>query len=124
MLLRLTFALLLAVAAQAESWERKSSAFQAVRWKGETPIVRYEGTWYELLSLHGTSVKKLVEFCHSQYRDRWQKRFVEDLGQVLEEMGTRPAKQHQKNSWNAGRRLYNPHLGCRQFKNANQDPTQ
>jgi hypothetical protein len=83
----------LAAPASAERWNHKSSPFQAVRWKGAAPYVLYEGDWYELVSIQDRTPQKVLAFCRKQYDEKWRWRFVEDLGQVLDEMGVPPAKK-------------------------------
>lgn len=64
--------------------------FTAVRWEGDTPQVRHEGTFYELLELETHSAADLVAFAKKTYRSRWSKRIAEDIVQVLTELGTPP----------------------------------
>ncbi len=69
----------------------KLAPFTAVRWtEAETPEVQVDDEWCGLEQLDGHEVPKILEFCRRQYRDRWQKRFGEDLVQVLTEMGREP----------------------------------
>jgi hypothetical protein len=63
------------------------SPFEAVRWRESVPEVRVKGVWYELLSLNGLSSKEIVAFCKSVDKREWQKRFEEDLIEVLSLMG-------------------------------------
>jgi hypothetical protein len=65
----------------------KLSPFQAVRWQAQIPEVQVEGNWYELVSLDGVSAGEIVDFCRSRHGSRWQKRFEEDLVEVLAGMG-------------------------------------
>lgn len=62
------------------------SAFTAVNWKNERPWVRYDGKWYELLEVHGVPVSRILQHARME---GWnvQKRFEEDLVQVLRLMG-------------------------------------
>ena len=66
------------------------SPFTAVRWSGDTPEVEVGGTFYELVSVDGVESRELVEFCQYTYVGLWQKRFSEDLVEVLARFG-RPA---------------------------------
>lgn len=77
---------LLGATARAERWQHKSAPFTAVRWKGDTPIVRVDGAWYTAVALHGKPVEAILKFCREHYDRKWRKRFVEDLGQVFDEM--------------------------------------
>jgi lipocalin len=45
----------------------KLSPFTEVVFEGETPFVRYEGKWYELLEFDGVNVARLVAFCKQRY---------------------------------------------------------
>ncbi len=65
------------------------SPFEAIRWRGLVPEVRVQGVWYELLSLNGISSQEIVAFLKSMGKDEeWQqKRFEEDLVEVLSVMG-------------------------------------
>jgi hypothetical protein len=56
------------------------------------PEVRLDGKWYALESINDLPVTKIVEFAKKKYGNRWQKRFEEDLVQVLSEMGHAPGK--------------------------------
>jgi hypothetical protein len=68
----------------------KLSPFTEVKYVEEEVHVKYEGTMYRLVSLDGHSTKKLIEFTKRTYESRWQKRFSEDLVQVLWKMKHRP----------------------------------
>jgi hypothetical protein len=59
------------------------SPFTAVRWRGEVPEVEVDGTFYELVSLNDLATSTLVEFCKRTYGASYQKRFSEDLVEVL-----------------------------------------
>jgi len=69
------------------------SPFSGVRWNGIAPQVQVNGAWYDLVSLDGVPAEKIVQFAKDTYGDRelgdqilWQKRFSEDLGQVMSRM--------------------------------------
>ncbi len=68
----------------------KRAPFEAVRWRGEMPEISVDGAWCELISLDGVEAKKILDFCKTTYGDRWQKRFAEDLHEVLSRMGKPP----------------------------------
>lgn len=70
----------------------KLSPFEAVRWRGSVPEVRVNGVWYELLSINGITCKEIVAFLKSvEKKEDWrQKRFEEDLVEVLTVMGHDP----------------------------------
>jgi uncharacterized protein (DUF697 family) len=61
----------------------KLSPFTAVRASGEVPEVRFEGNWYELVELDGLPAREILEHCRKLYGRLWEKRFAEDLVQVL-----------------------------------------
>ncbi len=67
----------------------KLSPFTEVVFEGETPFVRYEGKWYELLEFDGVEVARLVKFCKQRYDRKWDRRFAEDIVEVFEAMGKR-----------------------------------
>src|SRR5688500_2321858 len=68
----------------------KLSPYPAIRWR--QPEVWVDGRWQFLRSIDGIAVEKIVEFAIGRYEERWQKRFDEDLVQVLSEMGHPPGK--------------------------------
>ena len=65
----------------------KASPFTAVKWEQDQPVVQFEGQWYDVQSIHGVSVDEILDFCKKEYDRRWQKRFSEDLVEVLTTMG-------------------------------------
>lgn len=67
----------------------KLSPFSEVVFEGETPFVRYEGKWYELLEFDGLEVERIVAFCKQRYDRKWDRRFAEDIVEVFEAMGKR-----------------------------------
>jgi hypothetical protein len=70
----------------------KLAPYPAIRWKDNAPEIRLDGKWYALESINDLPVPKIVEFAKKKYDGRWQKRFDEDLVQVLSEMGHAPGK--------------------------------
>ncbi|MEM1071014.1 MAG: protein kinase [Planctomycetota bacterium] len=68
---------------------RMVSPFTGVEY-GETDTVKveYEGKWYELVSLEGKKTDEIFEHCQKTYKSLWQKRFAEDLPEVMASMGT------------------------------------
>lgn len=73
-----------------DDWIPKRSPFTAVEWKGEVPRVRVDGAWFDLLELDGLAAERIVAHCKERHGTRWQKRFSEDLVQVLWELGEDP----------------------------------
>jgi hypothetical protein len=76
--------------APASAQDDKVSPFSMVRWKGETPEVQVDGSWYGLVSIDGVKTETILAHCKSAYGDRWAKRFCEDLVEVLSTMGHAP----------------------------------
>ncbi|MDZ4857445.1 MAG: serine hydrolase domain-containing protein [Candidatus Hydrogenedentes bacterium] len=65
----------------------KKSPFAAVQWHESEPQVKIGDTWFKLVSLDKISAAEIVAFCQKTYGDKWQKRFEEDLVEVLAGMG-------------------------------------
>ena len=61
----------------------KASPFTAVKWENEEPIVQFENEWYHFEKLEHLSKKELLDFCKKEFGKKWQKRFTEDLVEVL-----------------------------------------
>jgi CubicO group peptidase (beta-lactamase class C family) len=68
----------------------KTSPFNAVRWQDSQPEVRVGEEWFQLVSLDGITVDDILTFCQRTYAEKWQKRFAEDLVEVLVRMGHEP----------------------------------
>jgi hypothetical protein len=65
----------------------KLSPFSAIRWKESTPEVQVMGSWYEFLAIDDTAASDIVAFCQDKFGTHWQKRYEEDLVQVMAMMG-------------------------------------
>ncbi len=65
----------------------KLSPFSAVRLNGETYEVKLETKWYKLVELHGLEAKIIFEHCKKVYPRNAEKRFAEDLVEVLDSLG-------------------------------------
>ena len=63
------------------------SPFTAVKPQPDSAIVRFENRDYGLVSINDQSAGQLLSFCRRKYRDWWEKRFTEDLVEVLADMG-------------------------------------
>jgi hypothetical protein len=63
------------------------SPFTAVKYDGDTVMVTFSGTDYQLTAIDDLSTVEILNFCKRQYKDMWQKRFAEDLVVVLSDMG-------------------------------------
>jgi len=72
----------------------KSAPFTAVKWEKDLPwiILSQEDKWHQLYAINGTEVYKITAYCRKKYGDKWQKRFSEDLVEVLTGMGQAPEK--------------------------------
>ncbi|EDL61879.1 hypothetical protein [Gimesia maris] len=68
----------------------QKSPFAAVRWQESQPEVKVQEEWYQLVSLNGISASEIVDFSKQTYDDKWQKRFEEDLVELLTRMGHPP----------------------------------
>ncbi len=68
----------------------KASPFTAVKWEKEQPIVQFDNEWYHLEKLDVFTTKELLDFCKKQFGTKWQKRFSEDLVEVLLGLGYQP----------------------------------
>ena len=85
MLLALTLAGIAAPALHAAGFD-KLSPFSMVRWQGEQPEVEVQGKWYRLIAIDGITTERILAFCKDRYPERWDKRFCEDLVEVLHGM--------------------------------------
>ncbi len=68
----------------------KASPFSAVKWEENQPIVKFNNEWYYFEKLEQFTKKEILAFCKKQYGHKWQKRFSEDLVEVLKGMDYRP----------------------------------
>ena len=68
----------------------KRAPFTGVRWKGLKPTVKIGKRWFTLVSLDGIATRDIVAFSRRTYKDKWRKRFEEDLVEVLAGMGHPP----------------------------------
>ncbi|TDO20888.1 S41 family peptidase [Pedobacter duraquae] len=69
---------------------KKTSPFTAVRWDNEEPMVEFDNEWYCLEKIDVFKKEELLAFCKKQYGSKWQKRFSEDLVEVLQGLGYQP----------------------------------
>jgi hypothetical protein len=63
------------------------SPFEAMQWRGDRPLVQVGGKWYELLAMNGLPTEQIVSLCQTLDPSHWQKRFEEDLVEVLVRSG-------------------------------------
>ena len=68
----------------------KVAPFAGVRWKSDRPIVRVQGRWRPLVSIDGIPIDRIMEFAQKEFGDIAQKRFAEDLVELLAKMGHEP----------------------------------
>lgn len=66
------------------------SPFAAVRWQESQPEVKLGQQWYGLVSLDNLPAAEILAFSRQSYGKRWQKRFEEDLVELLSRMGHPP----------------------------------
>ena len=71
--------------AAAGRWKRLSP-FTSVHCEGDTATVEFEGGRWQLVSINGASTKQILDFCKNRYGALWEKRFAEDLVEVLQGM--------------------------------------
>jgi len=81
----------LSASAYGQSYDKRAPYTQIV-WseEEERPRVRLRDTWYTLEAINGLATEALIDFARRTYADRWQKRFDEDLVEVLTRMGHPP----------------------------------
>ena len=65
----------------------KLSPFTEVSCHEAEVLVTLSGKRYELISIDGLSTPDMVEFCRKTYGGAWEKRFSEDLVEVMAGMG-------------------------------------
>ena len=68
------------------SWARLSP-FTEVSCAEDKALVTFSGKRYELISIDGISTKQILDFCRETFSTRWEKRFAEDLVEVMSGMG-------------------------------------
>lgn len=69
----------------------KVAPFTGVRWEGGRPIVEVQGRWAVLATIDGFPIEQILEFAQQEFGDKAQKRFAEDLVELLSKMGHEPA---------------------------------
>ncbi|KYG72795.1 S41 family peptidase [Roseivirga echinicomitans] len=62
----------------------KASPFTAVKWEEGQPIVQFDNEWYHFEKLDHLDKEEILAFCKSEFGGKWQRRFSEDLVEVLE----------------------------------------
>lgn len=66
------------------------SPFTGLRWKGDVPEARVQDEWYRVVAIDGVPVEDILAHAKTAHGGRWQRRFAEDLVQLLTEMGRAP----------------------------------
>ena len=65
--------------------------FSEVRWdKDGLPVGKIDKKWYSVKAINGVTSKSIMEFCKKTWPSKTQKRFEEDLVEVLSKMGHPP----------------------------------
>jgi hypothetical protein len=70
----------------------KKAPFSAVRWQDSRPEIAFRDNWYELVSLDDVPAYEIVVYSQKTYGADWQKRFEEDLVELLTRMGHPPGE--------------------------------
>jgi hypothetical protein len=73
------------------------SPFQAIQWQDSTPQVKVGDVWFGLISLNDVPADQIISWCIALDEKDWQKRFEEDLPEVLIRMGHDPGKSVKLN---------------------------
>jgi hypothetical protein len=81
---------ILLIASSLDRGYPKKSPFAAVRWQQSHPEVKVGDEWFKLVSLDELPASQIVAFSQRTYGDKWQKRFEEDLVELLSRMGHPP----------------------------------
>jgi len=68
----------------------KQAPFAALRWNEETPEIQVDDHWVQLVSIDAIPVADIVKFSQTNHGDKWQKRFGEDLFEMMFHMGHEP----------------------------------
>ncbi len=64
--------------------------YTGVRWQGDQPIVQVKGDWLRLASINDIPIEQIMQFAQREFGSLAQKRFAEDLVEVLAKMGHDP----------------------------------
>jgi hypothetical protein len=75
----------------SRGWARLSP-FTDVSVRGDAATVQFDGQTYELVSIDDVPTKAILAVAKKSYGNLWEKRFVEDIVEVLEQLGRRPEK--------------------------------
>lgn len=72
--------------AQMKLAAEKTAPFSAVRFTGDKTLVYVEGEWYEPLAINDMPAAHIIDYCKHAYKEKWVKRFSEDLVEVMQEL--------------------------------------
>lgn len=75
---------------RAEGGYPKLAPYAAIRWEQDQPIVQLNDEWLKLLSIDDLPVADIIAHSRRAYGNLWQKRFEEDLVELLAGMGHEP----------------------------------
>ena len=67
--------------------DKQSAPYSEIVWPFQPPQVKVGSTRYELLAIDDLKVEQIATFARKTYGNLWQKRFDEDLVEVLTQMG-------------------------------------
>lgn len=73
-----------------QRWTRLSPFTKVQCLDGDNVQVQFDGKDYELLSIDDLPTAKILQASRKQFGERWEKRFVEDIVEVLTGMGHPP----------------------------------
>ncbi|TWU49753.1 serine hydrolase domain-containing protein [Rubripirellula reticaptiva] len=68
----------------------KVAPYTGVRWEQDQPTVCVRGQWAKLVSVNDVPIAGIMDFAKREYKEKAQKRFAEDLVEVLSKMGHQP----------------------------------
>jgi hypothetical protein len=80
-------------AQEKEKRYAKLAPYAVIRWQDSTPEVKVKDVWYELLAIDDVEAKDIVKFCKDKEERLWQKRFEEDLVEMMARMGHEPGEK-------------------------------
>lgn len=86
----LIFCFISLISCNQKSQLEKASPFTAVKWENDQPIVQFKNVWYRFEKIDNFSEKEILDFCKKEYGTKWQKRFSEDLIEVLQGLNYAP----------------------------------
>lgn len=73
-----------------QKYPEKASPFDAIRWVNQQPEVQIGKEWYRPLTIDGVQIEKIIQKCNQRWPGQLQKRFSEDLMELMALMGHSP----------------------------------